>query len=134
VKAVCHARVMGPHKHRTPSGHPILISTPIFDDAEMTPVEAMARRAHRHFGIVPHLSHWTIIATYDVKPDTRVKVTEKGKQPRVARAQYDVVYVLEFTHERSMRAHLKISDDCLNPFVQNPSWYLTPRTEDQSNN
>jgi hypothetical protein len=127
MKAVCHARVLGPHKHRTPSGHPILISTPIFDDEQMTPQEAMARRAHQHFGIVPHLPHWTIIATYDVKPDTRVKVTENGKQPRVARAKYDAVYVLEYVHERAMRSHLKVSDDCLDPMVD--SWYLEKRIE-----
>jgi hypothetical protein len=128
MKAVCHARVMGPHKHRTPSGQPIMISTPVFDDAEMTPVEAMARRAHQHFGIVPHLPHWSVIAVYDVKPDSSVRVTEKGKQPRVARAQYDVVYVLEYTHERAMRSHLKITDDCLDPMTD--SWYLQRRIED----
>ena len=134
MKAVCHARVLGPHKHRTPSGHPIMISTPIFDDEQMTPQEAMARRAHKHFGIVPHLPHWTIIATYDVIPDVAVTVREKGKPSRRTRAAFDVVYILEYMHERSMRAHLKITDDCLDPFVQNPSWYLTPRTEDQTTN
>ena len=103
-----------------------MISTPIFDDLELNPLQAIANRTHKTHGAVPHLPHWQIIATYDVKPDTSIKVTDKGKQQRAARAQFDVVYVCEYLFDRPMRAHLKIDDSCLDPMAD--SWYLTKRS------
>ncbi len=102
-----------------------MISTPIFDDTVTSTADAISKRAHQLFGIVPYLPHWQIIATYDVKPDSTAVVTEQGKQPRVARAQFDVVYIAEYVADRPMRAHLKIADDCLDPMTD--SWYLMKR-------
>lgn len=102
-----------------------MISTPVFDDTARSPVEAIARRVAQTHGAVPHLPHWRIIATYDVKPDTRVKVVASKKPPRVAGAQYEVVYIAEYLADRAMRSHLGICDDCLDPMKD--SWYLERR-------
>ena len=124
-KAVVHARVLGRDKTRTPSGQPIMISTPIFDDSVMSPREAIARRVQQTHGAVPYLPDWKIIAIYDVKPDPQ-GITEHGKPLRAGRAQFDVVYIAEYLADRSMRSHLGINDDVLDPMSQ--SWYLTKRS------
>ena len=80
--AVVHARVLGPRKARTPSGHPIHIHTPVFDDTVTSPQAAIAVRARQLFGIEVHESHWTLIATYDVIDGIAITVKEKGK-PRL---------------------------------------------------
>ncbi len=125
--AVVHSRVLGTQKARTPSGQPIMISTPPFDLASTSPQQAIANRARQVHGIVPYLPHWQIIAEYDVKPDTTVTQTKAGQTPRVARAKFDKVFIAEYVHERGMRKHLKITDDCLDPMTS--SWYLTPSKE-----
>jgi hypothetical protein len=129
VIAVAHARVLGPQKARTPQGHPIHVMTAPYDDSTMTPEQAIANRAAELFGIVPHQPHWTLISTYDVRPDVAVTVKEKDKPSRRCRAKFDVVYVLSYDHEAAMRKHLGIEDDCLDPFVLNPSWYLEKRSK-----
>jgi hypothetical protein len=104
-----------------------MISTPIFDDSVLSPREAIARRVSQTHGAVPYILHWRIIAIYDVKPDTALKVAESGKQRRVAGAQFDVVYIAEYVADRPMRAHLGITDDCLDPMRD--SWYLEKRSQ-----
>jgi hypothetical protein len=128
MMAVAHARVLGPKKARTPQGHPIHVMTAPFDDTKTTPEAAIAQRAAALFGIVPHIPHWTLISTYDVRPDVAVTVKEAGKPYRRCRAKFDVVYVLSYDHEAAMRKHLGIADECLDPFVMNTSWYLEKRS------
>lgn len=127
--AVVHARVLGTQKARTPSGQPIMISTPPFDLENTSPQQAIANRARQVHGIVPYLPHWQIIAEYDVKPDTTVAQTTPGQIARVARAKFDKVFIAEYAHERGMRKHLKIADDCLDPMKD--SWYLTRVDKEQ---
>jgi hypothetical protein len=101
-----------------------MISTPPFDVDTTSPQQAIANRARQVHGIVPYLSHWQIVAEYDVKPDTTVTQKTPGQTPRVARAKFDKVFIAEYVAERGMRKHLKIADDCLDPMKD--SWYLTP--------
>lgn len=102
-----------------------MVSTPIFDDAVLSPLEAIARRVQQTHGAIPHLPSWRIIATYDVKPDP-AGIVEHGQPLRAGRAKFDVVYIAEYIADRSMRSHLGITDACLDPMVD--SWYLTKRS------
>jgi hypothetical protein len=129
--AVCHARVLGRDRARTPSGQPVMVSTPVFDLAETSPVQAIAEAARKWRGVVPHHPHWQIIATYVVKPNTTVQVKDvETKKHRTARAQFDRVYIFEYIAERTLRQHFKIDDTCLDPMVD--SWYLN-RVEETTN-
>ncbi len=121
MKAIAYAKVLGPKRNRTPHGEPIQINTVVFDDAVTSPATAIAAKAHLQLGIVPHLPHWTIIATYNVIP----LAIERH------RLDYTRVYVMRYEHEAGMRQHLGIEDDCLDSFKT--SWYLqletTPATK-----
>jgi hypothetical protein len=99
------------------------VSSPIFDDALESPVAMIAEAAAKWRGVVPHHPHWSLIATYKVKPNTTHLIKNlETKQHRTARAQFDKVYVFEHIGERELRKHFKISDECLDPMAG--SWYL----------
>lgn len=121
--AVCHARVLGRDRARTPSGQPVLVSSPIFEDTLIAPVQMIAEAAAKWRGVMPHLAHWKLIAEYRVKPAATVQVKNlETKQHRTARAQFDRVYVFEHVGERELRKHFQIDDSCLDPMKD--SWYL----------
>jgi hypothetical protein len=109
--------VFGKALTRTAAGNPPLLASEPFDDAVVSPQEAISGTAEIALGIVPNLSDWQIISTYDRKPKT---AWGKGKQG--TRPPYERVYVCEYTLERSVRAQLGIEDACLDTFES--SWYL----------
>jgi hypothetical protein len=125
VKSVAFARVLGKSRTRTPSGLPITISTPVFDDEQITPQEAIAKRAHETHGAVPHLPHWLVVSTYSVIDDVAATVKANARPAaQYCRAKFDRVYVLEFTADRQVRKDLKLDSIHLDPFDDHPSWYL----------
>ena len=113
MKAVAYSKVLGPRKARTPNGSPIQIGTVVFDDQVTSPATAIANKAHLQFGIVPHIPHWSIVATYDVKP---AAITRH-------RLGYSRVYVMRYDAVAAMREHLGVPDEALDSFIN--SWYLT---------
>ena len=118
MKAICYSRVLGKHKTRIPNGQPIQIGTVVFDDAVTSPATAIAAKAHLQFGIVPHLPHWSVIATYDVIP----LAIERH------RLGYQRVYVMRYDGETAMRKHLGIDDSVLDSFAAG-CWYLQPAAD-----
>lgn len=129
MKAVAFARVLGKSRTRTPSGHPITISTPVFDDSQMTPAEAIAKRAAQTHGAVPHLPHWQTIAVYDVIDDAAATVkTTARPRAQYARAAFDVVYIMEYVADRIVRQDLKLDAINLDPFDDYSCWYLVKRS------
>jgi hypothetical protein len=117
VAAIAYARVFGPKQARTPEGHPILISSGVFDNTIETAVSAIRRAAHRWHGIVQSAdSDWLLIF--------EEKVIE---HPRTQSVPYSVVYVFRYLPEQQLWEQKGLSDSTvINHFES--SWYLTKST------
>lgn len=117
MKTISYARVMGirGRESLTPMGEPPLLHSPIVDSANETPKQAIRRAARKQHGINSKSSHWQLLASYAVNLDAKTR----------HRIGYDKVCVYAYLPETELRAHYGVKDECLDPFVLNPSWYLT---------
>lgn len=133
MKAVAFARVLGSaiasdkkriKGTRDPKGNPILISTPPFDDEQITPVQAISHRAAVTHGYVPYEKHWNLLSVYQVTDKAMVRYPNLHER----------VFVFEYTPELERRRMLGIDEAALDPFAegQNKSWYLQPMTIDRT--
>jgi hypothetical protein len=116
--AVSYAHVLGPRNARTPSNHPLLIITPVFDDAETNSILAIAQQARKQMGIEIHLPHWELISRYTVKPGSTVK---HGSGPK--RVPFDVARVYRYLPEAPMRRQLGIAEDDLDHIALHKPWW-----------
>lgn len=117
MKTISYARVMGirGRDSLTPMGEPPLLHSPIVDSKNESPKQAIKRAARKQHKINSKSSHWKLLATYAVNGDAKMR----------HRIGYDKVYIYSCLPEAELRAYFGVKDECLDPFVLTPSWYLT---------
>jgi hypothetical protein len=106
VRGICYVRMFGPERKADPSGHPIQISSGVFDASIETPLSAVKRAANRWHGLAESAdSDWELIMEEDViQPKTGSQIG------------YDKVFVFRYLPEEPLRKHLGIHDKVVNHF------------------
>jgi hypothetical protein len=114
--AIAYAMVFGPRNAKTPAGHPITITSGLFDLAVETPQHAIARAAKHWMGIEIHEPHWEIEFEADVKiaDDHPIK-------PKVV---YQKVFHLRYLHEAHKYSQHGLDYSSIHNHFRE-SWYLS---------
>ena len=117
VAAIAYARVFGPKMRTTPEGHPITISTGVFDNSLQTATQAIKRAAQKWHGIVQSAdSDWLLMFEETVI-----------EHPGTQHVPYSVVYVFCYLPEQAIWRQ-KGLDETNVPNHLESSWYLTKST------
>lgn len=123
--AISAARIYGPKQAATPEGHPILLITPSFNTASMSPVKAMAYAAEKRFGImVPSIGGELTLGTiWELQGQYKVEIPEHRTS---LRPKHEALYLFDYLPERPLIAQKLAAG--MKPLPDkrlfNASWYL----------
>jgi hypothetical protein len=105
VIGISYTRIFGPQHKQTPEGHPIQISSGVFDASTETPLSSIMRAAFKH-GIMPCAANWRL--------DMAEDVIQPVNGPAIP---YDKVFYFTFLPEQELWKHKGIHGKVKNHFL-----------------
>lgn len=116
VVGICYSKLFGPRNAVTPEGHPITISSGMFNTTTTAPALAMALAAKKRFGIEVYLPHWELEFEEDV--------IHHHHQSGPLKIPYDKLYHFKYLAETQKWADRGLTDENVHNHFKN-SHYIT---------